>query len=252
MAKAKELPLMELVGVGEKAGMTVLPATLKERDRLKSLLVTFTPGPRFVELATPAVVEAKAFLKKVESARSTVKAPVTALAKAIDAKAKEMTAGLDAEVLRLERSIGDVVAREREERERLEAEAIQKRNALLAEEYAKTEKIDAKLENPNLTPAQRNALIDQREKVEDEASMSRQEVMLSVPTEPILSGGSQVRTSWNVRVTDVKKAYAAWPELFDVEISQMKFNAWAKLHDNNPPEVPGLVFTREVKASIRG
>jgi hypothetical protein len=251
MAKAKELPLMELVGVGEKAGMTVLPATLKERDRLKSLLVTFAPGPRFVELATPAVAEAKVFLKKVESARATVKAPVTALAKAIDAKAKEMTAGLDSEVLRLERSIGEAVAREREERERLEAEAIQKRNALLTEENARVAAINAKLEGDKLTSAQRDTLIEKREAIQEDGVMSRTEAMMVVPTEPILTGGSQVRTSWNVRVTDVKKAYAAWPELFDVTLNQTKWNSFAKLHDNNPPEIPGLVFTKEVKASIR-
>ena len=247
-------PIFELLGVQDDASAIVVQNIFADRDNLVLQLSSLDlKQPDFVAVATPIVSDAKALLKNVEKAREEIKSGPLRICRQIDDKAKEFRTELANKVSIVETQIGEAVRREREERERKEREAREAQFAALEKERLEKLALEAKLANAKSDFA-RGKIEADIAKVERQATttIQTQAAVIQTASQPVLTGGSQVRTGYDVNVTNLLEAFKAQPQLFTISFDRSKFNAWIKLQPPGTiPVVPGLQITPTVKASIR-
>lgn len=168
------------------------------------------------ELARSSAVEIRRHLKDVETARTSLTAPLLAAQRLIKSLADTYCEPLKAELTRLERLGTDWTLAE--ERRVAEAERIQR----LEIERLDKERIEAearanKLAEKVNTPGQLHKAIEAEEKVT--AIAQQQQAVFAAPQPEVRKAKGQT-TKQNLRweVEDLAKVYAARPELCRLEI----------------------------------
>jgi len=201
--------------------------------------------------AVDVVRDLKALSQSIEGTRKELKEPLLALGKEIDAAAKAFVNDIDAEVNRLQSACGAFLRQKREEQERVEAEERRKREEAAAAARAEEEKLRKKLESEQITDKQRATLekkveaVNVRAAVEIQASQQREADAKANQTR-----GTQLRKRYKAHVVDLKAAFAARPDMFDITLSQSKVQSALKLDEAKTLGTPGLVFEEDIKLAI--
>lgn len=222
------------------------------------------------DLAVESIKGLKGLLTAVETSRTTVKAPVLELGKAIDTAAKKFCAEVDAEVNRLNQALRMFQLAERrkaEEAERLrlqelarierEKQAAAERERKAAEEAARAEAARLKADEDAFADGAEQALAaEQKRKQEAEykaavertrqAELTRQEQLVrSAPVAaPVVAKGMSVRDSWVFDVVSLDALVRAHPGYCRVEPNKSVINAAIA---NGMRECPGLRIYQETK-----
>lgn len=191
---------------------------LKEAALDSSRKITTVASAPMKDIAVECLVELKRLLKGVESARVEVKKPIDAVAKKIQNIAKTACEGLDAEAERLGFVIGSYEAEER----RLIAEEELKRQAEIRAESERMAKAaeESRLAALAVTKAkteEERLIAEKALQVASQAEMKAADIIRE--SKPIVANGSKgvrfLKTPmWEV--TDLKKAFAAQPDLFEI------------------------------------
>jgi hypothetical protein len=239
------------------------------------------------QIAINAVADLKSLADGAETARAAIKKPYWDAGKAIDAKAKEFVADIDARVSVIEGMIGKFQAEERrkqreremeEERQRQQAAAAEQRErdrlaqierdriaAEQAASAAKTKKAkeaaEAELRRVNQEKVQ--AQLDLAEAENDRAEADG--VTIGAEEAPKATGAS-VREKVEFVVVDIedfclwdiqRRAEAAklgriLPSFVRIEVSKRDFNEYINLLDQAALDsIPGMTFHETTKVSVR-
>lgn len=178
-------------------------ATKKRAQLLgQALTLKEVADPFVADEARDVLKELSDLSKDVEASRKALKAPVTALGKKIDAKAKEFCKKLLEEKTRIARLVGAFEAAERERQQKEEEKA--RREAQEAQWRAEAAIEAAK------TPEEKAAAIETSEAVVEQ---TREKVAT-------VAGSAEKRgrliTNIQFEVTDLKKLFSARPELCEI------------------------------------
>lgn len=195
------------------------------------------------DVAADVLKRATQLARGIEADRTTVKAPILALGKKIDALAKEITAELNDEIGRVSRVLGSYQLAEkqkaeaaerlaRDEARRIQAEAEQQAREAAKAADSETEALAAASEIMDTAAAK---IVETRKAI--------------VSTVAPKAADTAVRVDVCFEVTDIVALYAARPELVNLEPNGAAIRAICKA--NPKLQLPGLRHWTEAKTNIR-
>ena len=195
------------------------------------------------DVAADVMRRATQLSRGIEADRTTVKAPVLALGKKIDALAKEITAELDTEISRVSRVLGAYQLAEkqkadaadrlaRDEARRIQAEAEQKAREAAKAADSDTEALAAASQIMDTAAAK---IVETRKAI--------------VSTVAPKAADTAVHVDVCFEVDDIVALYAARPELVNLEPNGAAIRAICKA--NPKLQLPGLRHWTEAKTNIR-
>ena len=209
------------------------------------------------QMAVTTLSNLKGILKKLESSRTEIKAPVLDLGKRIDAKAREFALELSAEESRLhnliqthyraekekadaDRRMAEAMERKRREKAEAEARAIEQERRRLEQE-ANNAKTAAEYDRRK---AEAERLAAEAEKVRAAAEAAPKPEVES----PAKAEKMTVRTVPKHRVLNLAALYHARPELVRMEANTNAINAAIRAGETS---IPGLEIWEEPDISVR-
>ena len=229
----------------QKAEIAIAPEARELRDKLLVEIhgITAVSDAFDADVAVDVMKRATQLSRGIEADRTTVKAPVLALGKKIDALAKEIVVELDAEISRVSRVLGAYQLAEKQKAEaaerlaRDEARRIQAEAEQLAKEAAQA------------APTDTAALAAASEIMDQAAAKIVETKKAIVSTVAPKAAGTAVREDVCFEVTDIVALYAARPELVNLEPNGTAIRAICKA--NPKLQLPGLRHWTEAKTNIR-
>jgi hypothetical protein len=229
-------------GISQEIAVSITPEARAERDRLLALsgpIVSVT-NPAENLIATQALKEISGFVSSVESARKTVKGPIVALGKSIDATADELASLVEGEKKRLSSMIGTFELGERRKREEAEQKRIAEETRLRLERESQLRQA----QQVATTEAQFDRIAD---KIDERFVAKTAEIRLATASVATKPAGLGVREVQKYRVEDVIELFQNCPELVDLVPNNTKILAALR----NGVEIPGVVAWKEAVASVR-
>lgn len=229
----------------QAAEIAIAPEARELRDKLLVEIrgVTAVADAFDADVAADVLKRATQLSRGIEADRTTVKAPVLALGKQIDALAKEITAELDIEIGRVSRVLGAYQLAEkqkaeaadrlaRDEARRIQAEAEQKAREAAKAADSDTEALAAASQIMDTAAAK---IVETRKAI--------------VSTVAPKAADTAVRVDVCFEVDDIVALYAARPELVNLEPNGAAIRAICKA--NPKLQLPGLRHWTEAKTNIR-
>lgn len=228
---------------------------LTERDTLVKRLValrTVTTDNQLAQ-ATDLLREAKGLAKQVESDRKAVKAPVTKLAKQIDAVADDFQSPLTAAVDALQGLVTTYVDQQRKLREEAERRAAEEAARIEQEREAAARAAEARLQTELARAKSEQAQARAQERFEqrlDAAGSAAAEAYGQLPTvRPIAKPSGLVeRNDPCFEVVDERMAFAARPEFFRLVPQPLVIKSAMR---GGLREVPGLRLWWETSTTVK-
>ena len=191
------------------------------------------------EEAADALRVLSPIVREVEALRVSIKAPVLALGRKIDATAKGYVEAIEVEEKRIDRALGDYLLAEKKKAEQAKADAEREARRLAFEADLAASKVDSATNDAEVNAAQQVAA-----KAEVAAVEARVAAAEIVPEKP---ADVSVRAPWKHEVTDINALFKARPDLCIIEPNNAAIRAQIKYNQN----IPGLRIWQEAKASIR-
>lgn len=193
------------------------------------------------QLAGDSLKSLKLFLAKVESARTTVKAPVLELGKSIDNLAKELTTAATEQYNRLNRLLGTFQQAQQRLADEASDKARKEEQRILDEAADKQRQIEAsgvRVEN-------------RTEKLEDKTFNQIAEIraVAIAATAPAVSGIS-LRQEPEFEILDIHALYKARPDLVKLEVDRAAMKSFLKKFPK--AELAGVKHWLAAKTSVRG
>ena len=229
----------------QAAEIAIAPEARELRDKLLVEIreVTAVSDAFDADVAADVLKRATQLTRGIEADRTTVKAPVLALGKQIDALAKEITAELNDEIGRVSRVLGSYQLAEkqkaeaadrlaRDEARRIQAEAEQKAREVAKAADSDTEALAAASQIMDTAAAK---IVETRKAI--------------VSTVAPKAADTAVRVDVCFEVDDIVALYAARPELVNLEPNGAAIRAICKA--NPKLQLPGLRHWTEAKTNIR-
>jgi len=197
-----------------------------------------------VRAAADALVAVKALLKKIEDSRTTINAPILAAQRAVNNACKDFSADLELEAKRLNTLVGTYQAAEqaRAHAARLEAE---RQERLIREEQEKRERERLAAARAGETRHLEGDLDEIAQEADAAALEVRQAAAAKIEAAAAPTGVS-VRKNWKFEVVDVRKLYAAHPDLCTIVPNNAAIRAIIK----NRQDIPGLRIWPEHAAIV--
>jgi len=191
------------------------------------------------EIAADALRLVSGMVKEVEASRVEIGKPVLDVTRRINALAKEFTTDLADEKARLERILGEYQAGEERKADAARRVAQDEADTLARAAAQAQRAADRAPTETDQEQAQQAAA--QAETKAIEARVIAAEI---APTRP---DGIAVRSAWKFEVTDIKRLFAARPDLCVIEPN----NPGIRAQIPHNQTIPGLRIWSEAKASIR-
>lgn len=195
------------------------------------------------DVAADVLKRATQLSRGIEADRNTVKAPVLALGKKIDALAKEITAELDGEIGRVSRVLGAYQLAEKQKAEAAERLARDEARRIQAEAEQNARKA------AQAAPSDTEALAVESEIMDTAAAKIVETRKAIVSTVAPKASDTAVRVDVCFEVDDIVALYAARPELVNLEPNGTAIRAICKA--NPKLQLPGLRHWTEAKTNIR-
>ena len=209
---------------------TAEAAAIKDAALEKAALIGRVSSPVENAAAVEAQMECQRVLKLAEEARVACKQPVLEFGRRIDGKAKEFSAELSAELLRLSRLVGDFQALEMAKQRAAEAQRVKE----LAEiERARQAELAAASSHKELEAVQEK--------------FNQQAAELPVTVHPVRATGQIVKEDWDITVVDVHALYRSHPVC--VKLEPMLSEIRALLGVGITPQ--GVRAQKVVKSAVR-
>ena len=225
--------------------IAIAPEARKLRDNLLVEIrkVTSVSDAFDADVAADVLKRATQLSRGIEADRSTVKAPVLALGKKIDALAKEIVAELDGEIGRVSRVLGAYQLAEKQKAEAAERLARDEARRIQAEAEQNARKA------AQAAPTDTEALAAASEIMDTAAAKIVETRKAIVSTVAPKAADTAVRVDVCFEVDDIVALYAARPELVNLEPNGSAIRAICKA--NPKLQLPGLRHWTEAKTNIR-
>lgn len=195
------------------------------------------------DVAADVLKRATQLTRGIEADRTTVKAPVLALGKKIDALAKEITAELNDEIGRVSRVLGSYQLAEKQKAEAAERLARDEARRIQAEAEQKAREAAKAADSDTEALAAASQIMDAAaEKIVE----TRKAIVSTVAPK---AADTAVRVDVCFEVDDIVALYAARPELVNLEPNGAAIRAICKA--NPKLQLPGLRHWTEAKTNIR-
>lgn len=229
----------------QAAEIAIAPEARELRDKLLVEIrgVTAVADAFDADCAADVLKRATQLSRGIESDRSTVKAPVLALGKKIDALAKEITAELDGEIGRVSRVLGAYQLAEKQKAEAAERLARDEARRIQAEAEANARKAAQAASTDTEALAAASEIMDQ---AAAKIVETRKAIVSTVAPKAV---DTAVRVDVCFDVNDIIALYAARPELVNLEPNGTAIRAICKANPNL--QLPGLRHWTEAKTNIR-
>jgi hypothetical protein len=204
-----------------------------------------------VKEASSAYVAVKALIKQVEDSRNLIKAPVLAAGRAIDQTCKTFVEDLELEGKRLNTLIGNYQSAEQQKANaaRLESE---RQERLIRDEQEQRERdrlAAARAGETGNLEGDMDAIAAEA----DQAALEVRQQAVAVAESTAAPVGIQVRKNWKFEITDIKRLFAAFPDLCTIEPNNAAIRAIIKHRQDLPgvrvwAENAALVTAKAVSA----
>ena len=229
----------------QSAEISIAAEARELRDKLLVEIreVTSVSDAFDADVAADVLKRATQLSRGIEADRSTVKAPVLALGKKIDALAKEITAELDGEIGRVSRVLGAYQLAEKQKAEAADRLARDEARRIQAEAEQNARKA------AQAAPSDTEALAVASEIMDTAAAKIVETRKAIVSTVAPKAAGTAVREDVCFEVDDIVALYAARPELVNLEPNGTAIRAICKANPNL--QLPGLRHWTEAKTNIR-
>ena len=225
--------------------IAIAPEARELRDKLLTEIrgVTAVSDAFDADVAADVLKRSTQLSRGIEADRSTVKAPVLALGKQIDALAKEIVAELDGEIGRVSRVLGAYQLAEKQKAEAAERLARDEAQRIQAEAERDARKA------AQAAPTDTEALVVASEIMDTAAAKIVETRKAIVSTVAPKAADTAVRVDVCFEVDDIVALYAARPELVNLEPNGTAIRAICKA--NPKLQLPGLRHWTEAKTNIR-
>ena len=229
----------------QSAEISIAAEARELRDKLLVEIreVTSVSDAFDADVAADVLKRATQLSRGIEADRSTVKAPVLALGKQIDALAKEIVAELDGEIGRVSRVLGAYQLAEKQKAEAAERLASDEARRIQAEAEQNARKA------AQAAPTDTEALAVASEIMDTAAAKIVETRKAIVSTVAPKAADTAVRVDVCFEVNDIVALYAARPELVNLEPNGTAIRAICKA--NPKLQLPGLRHWTEAKTNIR-
>ncbi len=229
----------------QAAEIAIAPEARELRDKLLVEIreVTSVSDAFDADCAADVLKRSTQLSRGIEADRSTVKAPVLALGKKIDALANEITAELDGEIGRVSRVLGAYQLAEKQKAEAAERLARDEARRIQAEAEQNARKA------AQAAPTDTEALAVASEIMDTAAAKIVETRKAIVSTVAPKAADTAVRVDVCFEVYDIVALYAARPELVNLEPNGTAIRAICKANPNL--QLPGLRHWTEAKTNIR-
>lgn len=233
---------LTIAGPVDRPQVTIPPAAHEARRVALQIArsVTEVVDASTQRTAAEALATVKQLSAQMEAGRKLVKEPVLAAGKLIDQTAKDFVADLDAEAKRLSLLVGTYQEAERRKAQAAQEEAA-RREQMIREEAARREREVLAAARAGQVPDVESALATVQDEADAAIIQERQQVALASVAAP---DGVSVRKNWKFEVVDVKKLFAAHPELCVIEPNAAAIRAVIK----HRQDIPGLRIWSETAA----
>lgn len=246
----------------------------KRQELLESaaLIITITSPEDQVE-AVEAAAALKQWTKDLDTARVAIKRPILDAGNIVEALAKEAAAPAIKEAKRIEGLLVDFhqqqeAARRKAlaEQERIEREAREKREATERAEKARLDEIERqrlaaerqaiearskKAREAAAAEAKRLTELQESEELASEFKTEEPIPDFVAPPEVVKPTGGTVKAVIKFEVTDIKKLYAAHPELVELVAKTQAINYFLSTPGRDLSNIPGLKAWEETKVVVR-
>lgn len=229
----------------QAAEIAIAPEARDLRDKLLVEIrgVTAVSDAFDADCAADVLKRATQLARGIEADRTTVKAPILALGKKIDALAKEITAELNDEIGRVSRVLGAYQLAEKQKAEAAERLARDEARRIQAEAEQQARKA------AQAAPSDTEALAAASEIMDTAAAKIVETRKAIVSTVAPKAADTAVRVDVCFEVNDIVALYAARPELVNLEPNGTAIRAICKANPNL--QLPGLRHWTEAKTNIR-
>ena len=229
----------------QSAEISIAAEARELRDKLLVEIrkVTSVSDAFDADVAVDVMKRATQLSRGIEADRNTVKAPVLALGKKIDALAKEIVVELDGEIGRVSRVLGAYQLAEKQKAEAAERLARDEARRIQAEAERDARKA------AQAAPTDTEALAAASEIMDTAAAKIMETRKAIVSTVAPKAVGTAVREDVCFEVNDIVALYAARPELVNLEPNGTAIRAICKA--NPKLQLPGLRHWTEAKTNIR-
>lgn len=225
--------------------IAIAPEARELRDKILVEIreVTSVSDAFDADVAADVLKRATQLSRGIEADRTTVKAPVLALGKKIDALAKEITAELDGEISRVSRVLGTYQLAEKQKADAADRLARDEARRIQAEAEQQARKA------AQAAPSDTEALAAASEIMDTAAAKIVETRKAIVSTVAPKAADTAVRVDVCFEVDDIVALYAARPELVNLEPNGTAIRAICKA--NPKLQLPGLRHWTEAKTNIR-
>lgn len=229
----------------QAAEIAIAPEARELRDKLLIEIrdITAVSDAFDADVAVDVMKRATQLSRGIEADRNTVKAPVLALGKKIDALAKEIVTELDGEIGRVSRVLGAYQLAEKQKAEAAERLARDEARRIQAE----AEQLARKA--AQAAPSDTEALAAASVIMDTAASKIVETRKAIVSTVAPKAADTAVRVDVCFEVDDIVALYAARPELVNLEPNGTAIRSICKA--NPKLQLPGLRHWTEAKTNIR-
>lgn len=229
----------------QAAEIAIAPEARELRDKLLVEIrgVTAVSDAFDADVAVDVMKRATQLSRGIEADRNTVKAPVLALGKQIDALAKEIVTELDGEIGRVSRVLGAYQLAEKQKAEAAERLARDEARRIQAEAEQQAREAAKAASNDTAALAAASEIMDT---AAAKIVETRKAIVSTVAPK---AAGTAVREDVCFEVTDIGALYAARPELVNLEPNGTAIRAICKA--NPKLQLPGLRHWTEAKTNIR-
>jgi len=229
----------------QSAEIAIAPEARELSDKLLVEIrdITAVSDAFDADVAVDVMKRATQLSRGIEADRNTVKAPVLALGKKIDALAKEIVVELDAEISRVSRVLGAYQLAEKQKAEAAERLARDEVRRIQAEAEQAARAAAKAASNDTAALAAASEIMDQA------AAKIVETRKAIVSTAAPKAANTAVRKDVCFEVTDIVALYAARPELVNLEPNGTAIRAICKA--NPTLQLPGLRHWTEAKTNIR-
>lgn len=229
----------------QAAEIAIAPEARELRDKLLVEIreVTAVSDAFDADVAADVLKRATQLSRGIEADRTTVKAPVLALGKKIDAIAKEIVAELDTEIGRVSRVLGAYQLAEKQKAEAADRLARDEARRIQAEAEANARKAAQAADSDTEALAAASQIMDT---AAAKIVETRKAIVSTVAPK---AADTAVRVDVCFEVDDIVALYAARPELVNLEPNGTAIRAICKA--NPKLQLPGLRHWTEAKTNIR-
>ena len=229
----------------QSAEISIAAEARELRDKLLAEIrgITAVADAFDADVAADVMRRATQLSRGIEADRTTVKAPVLALGKKIDAIAKEIVAELDTEIGRVSRVLGAYQLAEKQKAEAAERLARDEARRIQADAEQKAR------EAAKAADSDTEALVVASEIMDTAAAKIVETRKAIVSTVAPKAADTAVRVDVCFEVDDIVALYAARPELVNIEPNGTAIRAICKA--NPKLQLPGLRHWTEAKTNIR-